>query len=184
MVSRRVGSAIRRMRKIAVVICEGETERAYINLLKSWFRSPIKVYHHVEGTKITPDLVKNRVDEHRLSADDEIQSFLMYDLDVSEITEKLVACKTELLGSNPCFELWLLLHVREHRQNLNTSNVIKELKRSSAIWKSYEKSVFTDTQKAYLKEHIKEAVSRAKRLKEPENPSTGIYKLIELISGD
>ena len=40
------------MRKIALVICEGETEVGYINLLKTWFKSPIRIVSHIEGTKI------------------------------------------------------------------------------------------------------------------------------------
>lgn len=40
-----------RMRKIVLVICEGETEVGYINLLKMWYRSPIRIVSHIEGTK-------------------------------------------------------------------------------------------------------------------------------------
>ena len=36
MASKREKAPDRRMRKIALVICEGETEVRYINLLKTW----------------------------------------------------------------------------------------------------------------------------------------------------
>ena len=38
MASKREPSPSLRMRKIALVICEGETEVCYINLLKSWYK--------------------------------------------------------------------------------------------------------------------------------------------------
>ena len=60
MASKREPSPSMRMRKIALVICEGETEERYINLLKKWYKSPIRIVSHIEGTKITQSLVDNR----------------------------------------------------------------------------------------------------------------------------
>ena len=54
----------------------------------------------------------------------------------------------------------------------------------SPVWKNYSKSAFTDTQKAFLNDNTDIAVERAKGLKEFQNPSTGIYKLIEMLSND
>jgi hypothetical protein len=45
MASKREPSPSMRMRKIALVICEGVTEERYINLLRKWYKSPIKTYH-------------------------------------------------------------------------------------------------------------------------------------------
>ena len=47
MASKREPSPSLRMRKIALVICEGETEVSYINLLKSWYKSPIRIISHI-----------------------------------------------------------------------------------------------------------------------------------------
>ena len=87
-------------------------------------------------------------------------------------------CKAELLLSNPCFELWLLLHAKDQRSAINTDTVIRDLKNSASVWRSYNKAAFTDTQKAFLKDKTDMAKERAIRLKEFENPSTGVYKLI------
>ena len=46
------------------------------------------------------------------------------------------------------------------------------------------KKVFTDTQKNFLNNHTYTAVARAKRLQEFQNPSTGVYKLIEMLQKD
>lgn len=181
MASKREPSPSMRMRKIALVICEGETEERYINLLRKWYKSPIRIVSHIEGTKITQSLVDNRTRELKLSKWDKVHTFLMYDMDVQSINEKLLACKAEKLLSNPCFEIWLLLHVKNQNTPIVTDALIKELKKSTTIWKNYAKSDFTNTQEAFLKSNTDTAVERAKNLKELQNPSTGVYKLIELL---
>lgn len=184
MTSRREPSPSMRMRKIALVICEGETEACYINLLKTWYKSPIRIVSHIEGTKITPSLVEKRTDELKISRWDKVDAFLMYDMDVQAINEKLQKCKAELLLSNPCFEIWLLLHAKDQKSAISSEALIKELKKCSPIWKNYVKSVFTDSQKTFLNKNTPMAVARAKELPEFKNPSTGIYKLIEILKGD
>ena len=181
MASKREPSPSLRMRKIALVICEGETEVCYINLLKSWYKSPIRIVSHIEGTKITPSLVEKRTKELKISQGDKVHTFLMYDMDVQAINEKLQKCKAEMLLSNPCFEIWLLLHAKDQKAAIETDALIKELKKSAPVWKNYSKSAFTDTQKAFLNDNTYLAVVRAKGLKEFQNPSTGIYRLIELL---
>lgn len=173
-----------RMRKIAIVICEGETEVCYINLLKTWYKSPIRIVSHIEGTKITPSLVEKRTKELKISQWDKVHTFLMYDMDVQVINEKLLKCKAEMLLSNPCFEIWLLLHAKDQKAAIETDAIIKELKKSAPVWKNYSKSAFTDTQKAFLNNNTDVAVARAKELRELQNPSTGIYKLIEMLKED
>ena len=184
MASKREPSPSMRMRKIALVICEGETEERYINLLKKWYKSPIRIVSHIEGTKITQSLVDNRTRELKLSKYDKVHTFLMYDMDVPSINEKLLACKAEMLLSNPCFEIWLLLHAKDQKTAITTDALIKELKKSATVWKSYTKSDFTNTQEAFLKSNTDLATARAKELKELQNPSTGVYKLIELLKDD
>ena len=183
MASRREKAPSKRMRRIALVICEGETEESYINLLKKWYKSPIRIVSHIEGTKVTQTLVDNRAKELKISKWDKVHTFLMYDMDVPSINEKLLACKAELLLSNPCFEIWLLLHAKDQRTAITTETLIKELKKCASVWKNYTKSGFTETQQSFLKNNTDMAVKRAKGLKEFQNPSTNIYKLIDLLKG-
>ena len=86
-----------------------------------------------------------------------------------------------MLLSNPCFEIWLLLHAKDQKAAIETDALIKELKKSAPVWKNYSKSAFTDTQKSFLNDTTDVAVARAKGLKDFQNPSTGIYRLIELL---
>ena len=181
MAGKREPSPSLRMRKIALVVCEGETEVCYINLLKSWYKSPIRIISHIEGTKITPSLVEKRIKELKISQWDKVHTFLMYYMDVQTINEKLRKCKAEMLLSNPCFEIWLLLHAKDQKAAIETDALIKELKKSAPVWKNYTKSAFKDTQKAFLNNNTDVAVARAKELHEFQNPSTGIYKLIEML---
>ncbi len=69
-----------------------------------WYRSPIRIVSHIEGTKITPALVEKRTKELQISHLDKVNTFLMYDMDVRTINEKLQKCKAQMLLSNPCFE--------------------------------------------------------------------------------
>lgn len=36
------------MRRIILVICEGETEVGYINLVKKWYKSPVRIVSHID----------------------------------------------------------------------------------------------------------------------------------------
>ena len=184
MASKREPARPMRMRKIALAIREGDTEAGYINLLKTWYKSPIRIVSHIEGTKITPSLVEKRTKELKISQWDKVHTFLMYDMDVQAINEKLRKCKAEMLLSNPCFEIWLLLHAKDQKASIETDALIKELKKSAPMWKNYSKSAFTDTQKSFMNNNTDVAVARAKKLPEFLNPSTGVYKLIEMLSSD
>lgn len=183
MASRREKAPVRSMRRIALVICEGQTEESYLCLLKKWYKSPVRIVAQVKGASITSQFVSKRKQELKLSPRDIVYAFLMYDMDVAEVNERLMSCQedTVLLLSNPCFEIWPLLHVKDQTAALNSESVLRELKNSRAEWKRYNKAVFTDTQQQCLKNHVQDAVERAKKLKEFQNPSSGIYKLIELL---
>lgn len=155
------------MRKIASVICEGETEENYLNLIKKWYKSPVRIISHIEGTKITQALVDKHERGLKIFAKDKVDTFLMYDMDVPAISRKLMACKAELLLSNPCFEIWLLLHAKEQKSALSSDAVLKELKKSDSVWKNYNKAVYTDTQKAFLHDNLTDAIGKAQRFSKP-----------------
>lgn len=47
MASKREKAPIKRMRRIILVICEGETEVGYIYLVKKWYKSPVRIVSHI-----------------------------------------------------------------------------------------------------------------------------------------
>ena len=173
-----------RMRKIILVICEGETEESYVNLLKNWYKLPIRIVSHVAGTRVSPSFVEKRTNELKISREDNVQAYLMYDMDVEAINKKVRSCKADLLLSNPCFELWLLLHAKDQRSAISTDDTIKALRNSNPVWQRYAKSAFTDKQKVFLIEYTSIAVDRAMHLAEFDNPSSGIYKLIRNLENE
>jgi len=81
----------------------------------------------------------------------------------------------------PCFELWLLLHAKDQKSSISSDAVVKELRKSADVWKDYSKSKFPRAQQVFLEENLSKAIARAKKLKLYQNPSTSIYKLIEML---
>jgi hypothetical protein len=91
--------------------------------------------------------------------------------------EKLQAIKdTILLVSNPCIELWYILHTCNHTTEATSTQCIAQLER---ICKSYRKGYICDKLKHELITGGDDAFKRAKKLTLYNNPSTSIYKLIE-----
>lgn len=183
MARKREPAPVLRMRNIALVICEGETEKSYLDLLRKWYKSPIKIVPHIVGAQITPQLVEKHKENLKISREDKVSTYLMYDMDVQDVNEKLMRCSAEMLLSNPCFEIWLLLHSKDWKATINSSNLLKELKLCSSLWENYTKAFFSETQQKFLKEHTDIAIERARALPEHKNPSTDIYKLIERQKG-
>jgi hypothetical protein len=105
----------------------------------------------------------------------------MYDMDKPEITEKLLQLKAHLLLSNPCIELWFLLHCKDQKTPISTEDAIKALKHIGAPWNRYKKPEISTTQKEYLKLHVQEAMERGISLPLHGNPSSDLYHLINSV---
>lgn len=184
MASRRERTPSRLMRRIALVICEGETEACYVGLVKRWYKSPIRVVTHVDGQSISQGIIDKYAEELKISDGDKVSIFLMYDMDVPAVNDKIERCEAGRLLSNPCFELWLLLHAKDQRSVLSSGDTVKELKNSDLEWRSYVKSQFSETHKSFLRNHAGEARDRAKALKDGRNPSSQVYKLLDFLEAE
>jgi hypothetical protein len=87
--------------------------------------------------------------------------------------------------SNPCFEVWLLLHHTDLSEPLVPSSAAEALLRSTLG--SYNKANLDSTQFIYAL--VLAAIQRARRLEElkpaegyiPSNPGTQLYRLLEAI---
>lgn len=51
----------RTMKSVILVFCEGETEEAYISLLKQRYRLPIQIRSKVAGTKISSSYLAKQI---------------------------------------------------------------------------------------------------------------------------
>ncbi|MBQ8694834.1 MAG: RloB domain-containing protein, partial [Bacteroidaceae bacterium] len=99
--------------------------------------------------------------------------------DVAGMFEKLKCIPdTTLLVSNPCIELWFLLHCRSFKVECNQQSCVKAYKSYS---EHYSKGKLGIKDMQILAVGESDAVIRAKGLCSPNNPSTSVYKLIEAI---
>jgi len=162
------------------VFCEGDTEEAYINLLKSLYRIPsIQIRSKIEGNNITSKSIEKFKKGKPTHEKD--MSFLMYDIDVPEIIERLNNIDdSKLLLSNPCIELWFLLHYKNQTANINSEKCYREMLNRN---RAYKKGAIDKELKEKLKLKTKreDAVKRAKALTENHNPSSTVYRLIEIL---
>lgn len=177
MAKQRLESPRRKMKPVFLVFCEGETEETYLDHLKQAYRSPIKIIPKVEGGDISQRLIDARRRELKISKNDKVLVFLMYDMDVPEVNARLERCRAFKLLSNPSIELWFLLHGKGCVSNITTDEAFDELVKLENCWNEYEKAALTETQKSYLWNNRLAAVERARKLQKFCNPSSGVYNL-------
>ena len=161
------------------VFCEGETEIAYVKFLRSLYRAPIQVIPKKGKSNISEDYIERSKNEYVRTGQDRV--FLMYDLDVDGMLEHLLKIpNAELLVSNPCIELWFLLHYQEQKVEITSGKCIQKLHK---VTKGYRKGGLSEEEKKVLAENRELAVERAKKLAEYHNPSTTVFKLLEKLKG-
>ncbi|MEO1627601.1 MAG: RloB family protein [Bacteroidota bacterium] len=159
------------------VFCEGQTEEAYINFLKSHYRLPsIIVHSKVSGNNIDRrfiDSYKKDKPTHEKDID-----YLMYDIDVAGVLERLQNIENcTLLLSNPCIELWFLLHYKNQTCHVNSEYCCKEI--NNRTKSTYKKGEICKKLKERLMEKKDTAIERATALKEYNNPSSSIHQFLK-----
>lgn len=187
-------------RPLILVVCEGErTEKEYIEgFARACRRAPVRVKvapeHGVPRTVVT--IARQYKKDAEAEAARQGDAFLAYDsvwcvFDVDEHPHVNDARQMargngiELAISNPCFELWLLLHFRDspgmqHRDAIQTM--------LAGHVAGYAKGVEFARYAAGYREAAKRA-ERLDRKAEEEidsgrNPTTGVYRLTRAIEGD
>lgn len=165
------------MRPNYFVFCEGETEEAYVGILRAHYRAPIQIITKKTLLNITPALV-NRIKANYICTKND-RTFLMYDLDVPSVLERLKKIPAAtLLCSNPCIELWLLLHYADQNTQLTSKECVEKLCKNVP---TYRKGKIEKCMDLHLLQHVTEAVARAKKMNPYNNPSTTVYELIDAL---
>ena len=165
------------MRPNFFVFCEGESEVAYVSHLRTQYRVPIQIIPRKSDSNISVRYIYNCKREYVTTDND--KTFLMFDLDVEGMLEHLQSIpNAELLASNPCIELWYLLHFEDCHAELTQKACNKRLKKHL---KHYEKGKLSLNERQQLSDSFSEATERAKSLIPYNNPSTTVYRLIELL---
>lgn len=176
MASKRAPSKGKKINPHYWVFCEGETEEAYIALLRSKYRIPIEIVTKVVGNRITSNIIKNS--KQNKPIDEKDKDFLVYDADVPETLERLKAIKdVVLIASNPSIELWFLLHYKNQTSQITSKDCIKELQNRNRT--DYKKGLIDKTLEGKLLSNWANACDRAKTLVLFKNPSSNMHLLIE-----
>ncbi len=191
--SRRV--SLREPNDILIIVCEGE--KTEINYFENYRRRGcgLKI-QTLNSSKNDPiNLVKyarRQISKHGLDLKEGDQIWCVFDVDQNENNIDKAVNEAEknsinIALSNPCFEIWFLLHFEFRQTNLSCSNTITNLKK---YIENYSK---TDDIFDKLIDHRQTAISHAKKLNEiherrgnelyshESNPSTQVFRLVEYI---
>lgn len=198
--------------KMFLLAYEGnETEPAYFEALRTDYRFNNDIIELVSlrrdkgDTKSAPKYVFENLqkvkEEYDLGREDELWMIVDRDRNRGNIQKYCERCKSEanfyFALSNPCFEFWLLLHLKdvsefeaeelklilENRKVSTKRTYLKQLLSKELQPNGYSEANIRPER--FLK-HIEVAVKRAKALSQPAEdfPSalgTDIYKLVEKI---
>ncbi len=180
-----------------LILCEGkETEPGYLRALRKEFRPPL-VEIMIEGHGEDPKALVERAVARKQEAEREAhrkgdsaispdEIWCVFDVDehgrLADARQQARDNGIELAVSNPCFELWALLHFQDQTAYLAREKVRGFLKRHLP---DYRKSLPFDRLWHGYEEAVRRAEHLDRRCEERDcpgdNPSTGVYRLTELI---
>lgn len=177
-----------------LVICEGEaTEPSYFQGLKREEQlRPLEI--EVDGRGEDPKTLVERAalrmkqaKKAARAARDENLSYdevwCVFDVDthrkLADAKQQANANGISIAVSNPCFELWLLLHFKEQNASIKSSKIQSAYRRCD---KKFDKRVNFEL----LGDKVDDAIQRADKLDKWQisrgcaghNPSTTVYKLV------
>ncbi len=185
---------------LVIISAEGRrTERHYFKSLVPEQTSRIHVIlTENENNESSPDRVLERLKEYLKQdmAYDKDLDYACIVVDVDQHAQLTNACKEsvesgyEALVSNPCFELWLVLHHRDITTSRTTAADLMEM--LDEIYHNAHRGTYNKTKFDFsvLKGGIQRAIDRAKELDTdhqcliPDNPGTRVYRVVERILND
>lgn len=187
-------------RPLMLIVCEGEkTEPQYfrqfaLNHENSRVRielgdksgAPMTLVKAAKAYKSAAEKAARRERDQNLVYD---SVWCVFDIDehphVHEAREMADANQIRLAISNPCFELWLVLHLRES-PGMKHRHVMQSLLKT--LIPDYDEAVdFKHFAPGYERavERARKLDSLAEQIREPgRNPTTNVYKLTESIISD
>ncbi|MDD9964120.1 MAG: RloB family protein [Gammaproteobacteria bacterium] len=180
----------RDQRRVIRVLLEGKvTEPAYLRLFQG---TDVLMPFGRTGGYTPMALVKQArrevKDNRRLGYADFDEIWCVFDRDehpdVNSAIEEARQSGIETAMSNPCFELWLVLHVQEHSKSVHRHAIQKECQR---LGLTHGKAI-ADGAAQRLRSGFSVAKQRAQNLDEMHaqtgsprgsNPSTGVWRLVD-----
>lgn len=176
----------REPRSRILIVCGGlRTEKLYFDALRKWRHNPAVRVTVLPKGSAPSGLVTYARKWLRQRSDSFDEVWCVFDVDnFPHIAEAVRLATQEMFSvavSNPCFELWLLLHFEQHTAYLSGYNSVRS--RLGRHLADYDK---TAPDLALLRGGVDDAVRRAREL-EPTgeafevNPSTGVWRLVERV---
>jgi len=193
-ISRKINSRV--IENKIVIVCEGiRTEINYFNSFKMRYSGvEIIALHsgHTDPINIVKE-AKKSIKEFDLELNNGDSLWCVFDVDdrqneIFQEIKRLAGNKVNIGLSNPCIELWFLLHFRNATKWIERVDVIRQLRQHI---RNYDKSM--DDIGKMLRRYEAEAIIRAKELNKSlesrqiekisteSNPSTQVYLLVEHI---
>jgi RloB-like protein len=189
------GKAKRPPRIRLTIFCEGgRTEIEYLRQVKLEAQNLLV---DLEGPCGVPESVVGQAIAHkkrsrrrrRDSFEEADQVWVVFDCDEHSVSAAISRAKAAGIGvaySNPCFELWGLLHFDDHDAPLHHHALQKLLKIKTPTYDRYTNKCFDYGQ---MKHGYVEADKRAEKMEQRRilerrpmgNPFTSVYKLVRLI---
>jgi len=168
-----------------LIVCEGTvTEPGYSNDLRNRERSLVELVIEAGGTPKTlverAALLKKASERRaRKDANERYEHvWCVFDVDehpyLAEAQQQARDNKIDVAISNPCFELWALLHFQDQRAWIDRSNVQRLCRQHMP---GYVKRLPCDV----LHPRVDDARRRAIELHPGDNPSTTVHRLVECI---
>ncbi len=177
--------------KLIIVATEGQkTEKRYFDIFKT-LKIQVRIIP-AEDNLSAPEHVLKKLDKYKndyqIGGNDEL--WLMTDIDrwgnkkLSEIARLCIQKGYQLAISNPCFEIWLFLHISEidNQEITSCSSVKKLLKNLLGNYNSSNLDI------EVFRPYVNNAIERARNLhtsqteRFPSSIGTHVYKIIEKIT--
>ncbi len=183
----------RRYKRLFLVAAEGGTEQQYLHKLKG-IAGDVHIKHARHPSKSAPYYIlmsmKKLIRDNGLKVDD--QAWIIVDRDhwpeekFDELARWASAnSKYGLALSNPCFELWLLLHFEDVGGGMSCAKYTRRLKKHIP---GYDKNIDSVN---ITEEMVEDAIVRAKQRDNPRCSGwprdagvTTMYKLAEAVLND
>lgn len=190
----------RQTKEAMLIVCEGETEKVYFNALKQSLKislMDIKVETTGGGSALkivqyAEQLEKDRKRENRRAgsflAEPYKHIWCVFDTEGGDKRAILVEAvalakkrKYHIAVSNPCFEIWYLLHFTDPVSPASPNLAKRALQKHIPHYKKGQ-NVFRKLEALRI-----EAIERAERFHKPDdefaNPTTTVYELVRFLYG-
>ena len=164
-------SKLRREKPLILIIAEGRnvTESQYFKSFQNQhaaYNIKVLIPGHITDPKGMQSMILRYWDQHEMKAEKGDKAFIVLDLDCSNDKGKLIrklakeSGNAKFVVSNPCFEVWFLLHYRySTRSYLSSSEAVKDLRN---FIPEYEKN--TDIA-PLIADNLDQAMAHAERLR-------------------